>query len=412
MKPHFLAWFRLAVLVCTLSFSSTSFAANIRFCLNWHYSFTDQNFGEDHLRHNSGSSYGRIPASYAYAEVQKQNGGPFLFNSFLNSSGCTNPVPQQAGYYYLRLHTRMNKNGSAFEVRQTVGDTSHVLFLTNYNLAATQSTDMTVNLNVGFLGDALSNSCAVATQVLREGDIGLTPNPTPILIYSYNPSSSIGATSGFTIKLGVGRAWYKYVIAHEIGHAIHKGLMGGTFAKNYDGSNPGEAVCKCDHIPDPASRPHCLQSREEGGVAQNEGFAHLVALDAMNYDGESDASFVYYKNFLHPHDTGDPDGQPPPIQFNGRLARKWMETHCNLSTPYRGVEMDWMGFYYAVHSTTSNWYTFAQIKDVYTQTCGGSCDQATPHWLDEVAAANALHGANTPKADHWINRGVDFGVDH
>jgi hypothetical protein len=125
-------------------------------------------------------------------------------------------------------------------------------------------------------------------------------------------------------------------------------------------------------------------------------------------DTQTDGSFVYYKHFLHTNGLNE----PPPIRFDGRARPKWMETNCNTATPYRGTEMDWMGFYYAVHSTTSSKYSYAQIKDVYIQTCGGSCDGGTPHWADEVAAANTLYGATSAKAKHWADRGNDFGVDH
>src|SRR5690606_31828178 len=143
-------------------------------------------------------------------------------------------------------------------------------------------------------------------------------------------------------------AGWKYVFAHELGHAVQYqlfGLLDFDYAAN---AATGIAQCLCDHVDVthyPANQLHCMQSRERQDSAQNEGFAHFIALDAMNNDSQSDARFLYYKEFM----GKTPSAWvvlPPPATLDATFTAKWMATECPEAAPgVSGIEFDWMAFY-------------------------------------------------------------------
>jgi len=139
---------------------------------------------------------------------------------------------------------------------------------------------------------------------------------------------------------------------------------------------------------------------------------NFIALDLLNDDGQSDAIFTYYKHFRFPPGD-DPDGvQPPPVPIDGRKKWKWMKTHCPTTVVNRGTELDWMNFYFAVHSTTANKLYFTDFKNIYLHACtGGTCKDKSPTWIGLRDAARALYGTGSPKALHWEGSGTDYGVN-
>ena len=129
-----------------------------------------------------------------------------------------------------------------------------------------------------------TNNAAIAGQVMRrqgQVDVGFPPN-TYVFIYGslnnvlYNGDcGSSGPLNyyGIQIRNTVDRSRKKFMVAHEIGHAI-----GDAHAQFYDirSNDTAAAVspyCKCDHL-HPAQDAHCLQSREFIQHAQSEGWAH------------------------------------------------------------------------------------------------------------------------------------------
>src|SRR5690606_11383649 len=93
---------------------------------------------------------------------------------------------------------------------------------------------------------------------------------------------------GGDIHLSENGADRRFVVVHELGHALEHFATGGGSIKKYGSSTAG---CETD-----PGRSHEMNSREWQSAAIGEGWAHFYAAVAFNYIGESDCGFVYYKS--------------------------------------------------------------------------------------------------------------------
>jgi hypothetical protein len=90
-----------------------------------------------------------------------------------------------------------------------------------------------------------------------------------------------------------------------------------------------------------------------------------------------------------------------------------MENRNCVSTD-KGVEVDWMGFWYQVHNRTTSKYSFSEIEDVFEAMCNGTCTIGSadrPSWSKFSNAASDAFPAGA-KRDHFINNGNIYGVNH
>src|SRR5690606_28098209 len=103
----------------------------------------------------------------------------------------------------------------------------------------------------------------------------------------------------------------------------------------------------------------------------------------------------------------------PPMAFNGRHQHRWLD-RCGAPAS-TGTEIDWMNFYYAVHTTGgSSQFFFTQFRDTYRQACGGgNCSSANPAptWSNLVNSVRSLYGVGSGRALHWEAKGPEFRVD-
>jgi hypothetical protein len=174
-----------------------------------------------------------------------------------------------------------------------------------------------------------------------------------------------------------------------------------------------EPMCKCDHYTTAwGNQEHCMQSRENFGGAQVEGFAQAFAARTFNYTSQTNASFVYYKPFMTDI-WGSVDY--PPVWFDAYSPALWMETNCFASN--RGVEMDWMNFYYRVAAeSASTPVSFTQIFGIYNRACTGNpatkCDNQTVSWSGLSSSALTHFGGSTsnPYYRQFTDWGSDSGV--
>lgn len=263
--------------------------------------------------------------------------------------------------------------------------------------------------------DRVARVAAVLTRAFRVADSGLVAGVTYKAYTDPGCSSTVSAcANGTTMRLGYDAAtgWdaaWKYIIAHEFGHLINNSLFGST-AFSYSQGTATQAVCRCDHVAASSGQSHCLQSREESDAAQHEGFGHFYGTKLFNNLTQNDAKFVYYKHFML-----NTAAEPPPVPANALNRYRWMELNCDPGAQTdRGVELDWLTFYYEVHTQTSQKFSMADIRDVYRKACGDTnctASKQTP-WSTHVTAVNALYGSNSAKASHWKDRGVNHGVNH
>lgn len=208
----------------------------------------------------------------------------------------------------------------------------------------------------------------------------------------------------------LGDSYWKYVVAHEIGHQIQDRLWGtGNFEYGDGPGIPGEtAKCSCTHVSS-SNQLHCLQSAELPDAAQIEGFAQYFASRAYNRDEDSTCTFRYYKEFL---DNSCRVGVPlacsirtdgltlnlPPVPFDCRTPFRWRNNNCltgsapsTSAVAALGTEIDWMGFYLAWVTSGANRSTTLDMANSYLTACGGVCK---PDTFDKDR--NLIRGTNVP----------------
>jgi hypothetical protein len=311
--------------------------------------------------------------------------------------------------------------------------------------------------------DDVSRVAAASTAILNAPDSGIVSGTYHVMANDSCPTSSpnvIGdaCVTANRLWLGKGKLGFfddnlsvtrwKYVTAHEAGHLIQLRAMGIAHSSAYSFSNvppscpesnqvqevngaiacadpPGtDALCRCDHV-DVANKLHCLQSVETPGGAQVEGFAQFYASKIYNRLADNDCTFVYYKEFLDQTCRSDecsqiapspPTQYPflqrsvPPLGVDCANPPRWRNVHCAM--PDFGTELDWMAFYWLIHSGSGGAapLSMADIYGVYTTACAGSCNRDQPWEVLETAAVT-LFGAGTTQAIRFANGGRAAGVN-
>jgi hypothetical protein len=189
-------------------------------------------------------------------------------------------------------------------------------------------------------------------------------------------------------------SFWKFVVAHEIGHAIQQKGMG-SFKLDYNIGQPPGLVpppkCACNHV-STSNSLHCLQSIEEPGAAQLEGFAQFFASRAFNRPSDGDCVFKYYKEFLNdacmpgvPPEACERDPHSglikslPPVPINCLEPVRWRNNQGFDQTARPGdlvtdlgTEYDWMGFLFRGTTETPH-YSTSDVFNVYRTACNGDC---------------------------------------
>jgi hypothetical protein len=241
-----------------------------------------------------------------------------------------------------------------------------------------------------------------------------------------------------------GDGFWKYVVAHEIGHTIQRRAMGipaahyrrvgGRAEPDRDAALKASAMCTCDHV-DTSNKLHCLQSLEEHGAANVEGFAQFFASRVWNRASESDCTFKYYKEFFDGdcvpgssscEDFAGGKRSRPPIPVSCLSPIRWRNNHWldlqvspgELVTDF-GTELDWMGFLYASNTQGSNALSMADIFGVFRTACGASCEGVSVGWQVcsncNTEFEGLLHAAEESLSDDrfqaLVNGAQVYGVD-
>jgi hypothetical protein len=150
-----------------------------------------------------------------------------------------------------------------------------------------------------------------------------------------------------------------------------------------------DARCRCDHV-EAANGQHCLQSVEQGGPAQGEGFAQYFASKVWNDADESACAFSYYKETLL--DVCPPgkvcknmgyasmaQAAPPPTEVSCREAKRWRNTFCGMNKfADFGTELDWMTFLWNLNVTTTSKLSLQEIYGLYRSACHGDGTAPSP----------------------------------
>jgi hypothetical protein len=144
----------------------------------------------------------------------------------------------------------------------------------------------------------------------------------------------------------------KFVVAHELGHAIADGGSYHMKSSNYNLAVSDTNLCNCPNSTGTFrsdSSHHCLTSTELIRAAQNEGFAHFMSNALFNNRDQSSAYWGYCKYALFDGSEGDTPTAPP-ITIRTDTRKKWMEVECNSGNQAQGTGWDWMTFFWELHS--------------------------------------------------------------
>lgn len=148
-------------------------------------------------------------------------------------------------------------------------------------------------------------------------------------------------------KLYIGDADLKYVIVHEMGHAVSEAANGwANNDKNYDADY---GACYTA-----GNGGHGMNQKEWQSAAVVEGLGHYYAAQAFNNTSGADCVFVQYKTTdwdlvggaVNPGEQeGDPincDGSP----YSGIGAGDYVYQMCSPFLSNRGTEYDWLRFFW------------------------------------------------------------------
>jgi hypothetical protein len=398
-----------ATLVLVATLANTSHAVGwYKFCADWAYRYGDAGCGTDYLTHNH-STYGTRKATHTWAVLYVD--GWLTWSGYLDWQGCAPSVPSYTGTYTFAILPALGPSPSIWIFDDE--DEDWQWFVWYDSLPGRASGGQTFRLAQGW--DFAPSVAAAMTLLLDRADV---PSGH-YKVYPYHDCPGSTGGSCYDPATGIvhlGRAvgayaaggYSKAVIGHEMGHAVAEKLFG-RFDMDYDSDMGTDKWCRCDHLS--RSAWHCLQSREDVQVAQSEGFSHFYATDLFNNPSHTVAWFPYCKEW---HYDGQGHGYPPPNKVQAYASGSrwfWLKNHCLEFD--RGVELDWLGFYYELHNKTSNKFSLYQIGDVYREACNGWCNELdVVHWDNLLIATTALYGWYGSKAVYWRDLGSWYGVDY
>lgn len=213
----------------------------------------------------------------------------------------------------------------------------------------------------------------------------------------------------------------KFVVAHELGHALEYQTLGSTpGGVAYDDSLWDGDLCACRHVAG-ANSLHCLQSKMSMAGGYQEGFAHFVATAVMNTNNHKAATFAYYKEVLKPHwnpmVSTPPKKVQPPFRVDAGKPVAWQRNRCDSGVQAnRSTEYDWMTFLWGIHQRETagsidyaTWMGIARDGWCGGGTCSG---RGTLTW--EAVRANALskfgNNFNDPRMLRMNQVGFDSAV--
>jgi len=420
---------------------ATDYTVVDRICPNWKTSYQDSGIGDYY--NSSGIHY--RSAKYAYAIVKTASNN-LVWRGYLNSSGCTPWLTLQSGWFptkytititsqvrkyvggghYKKIHVYManvdpNLPGCSDSSYPGIDDDCYALHTLNLSKAFYVTYGGgNINVNMNHINNCTRVSFTagqILATVTNTVPLGTSDIYTGVPCESwkkkyppyYNPQYSCYQSSIPAILIDSGAADWKFLVSHEFGHRS-QGKATGHFYHSYKG-NGENSLCKCDQVSG-STKAHCMQSSEYYSAAIKEGFAHFYATTVWNSKSNGEGEFGYYKKFLP---VSGPV-QNPPIAFDAAEAYTWRNNHCPKAG--RGVEMDWMSFFWSWH--TDNHFggsnSKASMEDIYNvikQTCGGWCDGDEINWNNFKQAAHDLFAneqGNQAKYDNFIYWAETHGV--
>jgi len=334
----------IALSVCIsviLSIPSAILAATItpKVCVKWDIDYADASstVGDDYFYNN-----GNDRRAYGVYLVVQENGITRWGPAFTDNTGCTSAITLQTGSTYLIRAFASAKiyNGSLQHL--IVKDYNYDVVL-DWNQSHSGWSDST-DKNIIFGPDEGTNVMAAASWALYRHAAGVS---SPV--YTYLIGSPWCKFSSPDIYLTDDCTDYKYIISHELGHAILRAKKGLYSYPEYT-FNSVDLDCSCVTASD-----HKLDSLEYQSAALNEGWAQFYAATIWNnHSTETDCKFKYYKTVDF---NGDGIEESRPVidcevaNFSeGLPPYGWEKNYCTDQAVGKGNERDWLVMFWDLAS--------------------------------------------------------------
>jgi hypothetical protein len=388
--------FFLFIFLAAVASSNSVHAATYRICLNWRVYTDDSGNGEDNYASGSlwkarGTRYTVLPASGSDT--------PIAFGYTEQSGGCFNLTASASSF---RIQTYLEaKLGDNVKITTHSAGSDTVLWTmidtgtlsstsTNYleakNTRRTNIMGIAQYVAYSWLSTSPSGISNIHIRLRDEGCPGS------------NDNSSCASFSRDMIFIRSGGVRRKFNIGHEMGHMLYMKYRGGVYEFDCERDEGG---AHCTTL-DASHGSHAIHTKENTSCALAEGFAHFVAADAFNSHDEEDGYFYYYKTLYDPllDVASGPTGGP----------LKFLETRCEGSDQFRGVELDWLRTFWNYHTDTGTKPTHQQIF----QHVNATHDDARFEPETTVNVFAIMHDAapNLNLLNRWTNLGDRYGINH
>ena len=294
--------------------------------------------------------------------------GDDLFYGYVNAeTGCTpTMLVKSSGRYGIRAYSQARISdpaGNFVDVHQPVGSHSRYWIQLTSNAAPGNVSYVWTN-NAKYQADVV-NVAAVVGHALNKRYGGLDGEefhvypascrfaPGQGSCYEDDASDLPGIDSGDALFLSGGARRRKFVIAHEVGHAVA--------AKQEE--PPAEAAIAPWHDPkcnERGASSHELTSKEHQSTAAKEGFAHFYAATIWNDRLQKDCAFAYYKSVDH-----DLDGTPTTDPWVSCEDGADFLTKAGCAEEGFANEWDWMRFWWDLHTDAD--VSFVDIAEIWAQ---------------------------------------------
>ncbi|MCP4674645.1 MAG: hypothetical protein GY854_03855 [Deltaproteobacteria bacterium] len=414
-------FFNVTCALFVLTFSARAVAEDsmqIRWCATWPAGFSDSGYGEDYF---SEPGINHRPASYAWATVRDVDDDTDVWEGNLDRYGCT-PFLSLKGYNLYRLSqaTMVSRGEREIYIQEAgtrTGTRTYRWYHTDYRTSGIPifPASITHTSYIPWLSGH-TNLSSVAGHILDRADVLRIPdsmfttvkNDEHCVAAYFDGAETIFVDPSYN---GVPLSNWKFIFAHEFGHRIEKEI-GGPKTHVYDLPRdfpPHSYLCTCDHLTCGDDRclirKHCIQSLENTGAAQNEGWGHFFAAVTFNDRDPSSCSFPYYKDVMDEY--GVHHRAPYPIDC-ADVDSRWVDTHCPFEDRDVGSERDWLVFLWALYNEGFEIEELSAIWNLVTT----YDENVGETWDSLLAAVGSIYSTTSTEYDTFRSLGAAAGVDN
>ncbi len=145
----------------------------------------------------------------------------------------------------------------------------------------------------------------------------------------------------------------KFLVGHEVGHSVEEAYQKSKFGTEvylYGGYGLLGGGPDCSS----GDESHALTSLEYTSDGIMEGFAHFLSSDVYNDHNSKHGRFTYYKDDLgFPRDISL-EGETTFNETEPYKSNRFAEHVCNPVIQNAGTELDWLRFFWDLHTDSSN----------------------------------------------------------